>query len=352
MNTVHKIPILNLYYLLLYAWNRLEEAGQVDVSPEDATSLLNLFSRVLISGSRYLLKRGLDRGYIDHSEDIRGLKGKIDFSATIKRQLQNNAMLRCSFDELSYNVLHNRILRTTIRNLVVRDDIDKRYRSDLADIHRRLDSINEIDLSGSVFKRVQLHRNNAFYGFLMDICELIYNYYVVTEDLGDRKFREFIRDEKTMSKLFEEFVRNFYKIELKSISGYSVKNTGEQINWDVKDPNEPDTYYLPRMVTDISIRTPYGYLIIDTKYYKEAMKGRWEDKIYSPNLYQIFAYVKNIQNKGPHYENCSGILLYPTVQADYEFSYIIQGHAIAVKTIDLAKPWQEIEKKLLSIVNT
>ena len=59
-----KIPILNIYYLLCYAWNKLEESGLVDVKTEDSTTLLDLFARVLISGTTHILKRGLDRGYI------------------------------------------------------------------------------------------------------------------------------------------------------------------------------------------------------------------------------------------------------------------------------------------------
>ena len=70
---IDDIPIRNIYYLLLYAWNRLEEAEVVAVSTENETSLLNLFARVLISGMRHLLRRGLDRGYIPFQEDLRGI---------------------------------------------------------------------------------------------------------------------------------------------------------------------------------------------------------------------------------------------------------------------------------------
>jgi len=350
MAVAKEIPILNLYYLLLYAWNRLDEGKRVDVDAEDATSLLNLFVRVLVPGTHYLLKRGLDRGYISTNEDIRGVKGKVDFSSTIKRQLQANAKLSCSFDELSYNVLHNRILKTTIRSLVKRKDVDKQYRSDLADIDRRLSAIDEIELTQNLFTRLQLHRNNAFYGFLIDICELIYNNYLVSEETGDSQFREFIKDENQMPGLFEDFVRNFYKIELEKTPGYSVHGTGEQIRWDVVDPDARDMTYLPIMVTDVSIKTPAGYLILDTKYYKEALKGQYDKKVISSNLYQIFSYVKNIGSKGVLYENCSGVLLYPTVDYDLELNYNVQGHTISIRTLDLSKSWDEIADSLMAIV--
>jgi len=53
-----KIPILNIYYLLCYAWNQLEESEIVNVNTEDSTTLLDLFARVLVSGTNHILKRG------------------------------------------------------------------------------------------------------------------------------------------------------------------------------------------------------------------------------------------------------------------------------------------------------
>lgn len=350
MTAVDRIPIQNIYYLLLYAWQRLEENDVVDVQPEEATRLLDLFARVLIGGSRLLLKRGLDRGYILYREDLRGIRGKIDFSETVKRQLMVNAMICCEYDDLSYDVLHNRILRTTISALARSRNVDKEQRSELADIERRLREIDTIRLSADLFLRVQLHRNNAFYGFLMDVCEMIYRYHLVSEEPGDGSFREFLRDRDKMPKVFEDFVRNFYKMELEGrYPGYRVKGA-ETIKWDVTDPDAENARFLPDMVTDISIRTPQGYLVIDTKYYYEALKGQYDPKVISVNLYQLFAYLKNLEKRGAGYQSCTGILLYPAVQQDLDLNYEIQGHQISIRTIDLNKDWPNIHSKLLTVV--
>ena len=42
------IPILNIYYLLLYAWDRLPEGGILDISGVDSTELADLFAAVLL----------------------------------------------------------------------------------------------------------------------------------------------------------------------------------------------------------------------------------------------------------------------------------------------------------------
>ena len=345
-----EIPIQNLYFILCYAWDRLEERDLVDVSSEDATSLVNLFSRVLIGGTRYLLHRGLDRGYLAMEDDLAGIRGKIDFSATMKRQLMHNARLHCSFDELSYDVLHNRILKTTISRLAASSDVDKTYRSELADIHRRLSNIKETHLRADLFARVQLHRNNAFYGFLMNVCEMIYNYYLASQRGGDASFRDFFRDEGKMATVFENFVCNFLRTELQGkYPGYRVKGA-EYIDWDAQAMDSTAAALLPKMITDISIVTPTGYLIVDTKYYQKALAGQYGLKLHTPNLYQLFSYLRNTAVKGPEFKNCAGMLLYPTVQNDLCLKYDIQGHPVAVNTVDLSMDWQDIHNALIGMV--
>lgn len=350
MDEIDRIPIRNIYYLLLYAWNRLEEAEIVDVSIESATNLLNLFARVLTGGTQHLLKRGMDRGYMPLQEELHGIRGKVNFSLTLKRQLMANAILACEFDDLSYNVFHNRILKTILASLSTSPDVDQSLRSDLADLCRRLGTIEDVSLCAAIFRRVSLHRNNTLYGFLMDVCEMIYRYYLASEAAGKEKFRNLIRDEEKMPQVFEDFIRNFYRIELEGrFSGFQVKGS-EIIHWDVEAPKSEDEKYLPAMVTDISIKTPGGYMIIDTKYYKNTLQAHYNKKIHSANLYQLFSYLKNAEAKGPGYRKCKGVLLYPTVQQNLDLNYEIKGHRISIKTLDLARQWQSIHTDLLNVV--
>ena len=64
------IPIKNIYYLLCYAWNKLDEKERIKVSIDDKTELLDLFAKVLINSTKVLLKRGIDRDYIEKEEKI------------------------------------------------------------------------------------------------------------------------------------------------------------------------------------------------------------------------------------------------------------------------------------------
>ena len=55
---IKNIPIENIYYLLCYAWDKLEEKDIVSVNKLDSKNILDLLSRVLINGMNYLIKRG------------------------------------------------------------------------------------------------------------------------------------------------------------------------------------------------------------------------------------------------------------------------------------------------------
>src|SRR4051794_28955982 len=105
-----QIPIENIYYLLCYAWNTLEEKDRVDVSIDDRTELLDLFAKILIGSTRVLIRRGMDRSYVPLTEEFAGIKGKLELSATVKGSLRLRSRTICSFDEFSPDILTNRIL--------------------------------------------------------------------------------------------------------------------------------------------------------------------------------------------------------------------------------------------------
>ena len=67
-----RIPVANIYYLLCYAWDKLEEKDKVAVSIDDKTELLDLFAKIIIKATRILLKRGIDRNYIELSSEVPG----------------------------------------------------------------------------------------------------------------------------------------------------------------------------------------------------------------------------------------------------------------------------------------
>ena len=79
-----KIPIQNVYRLLLYAWNLVGEREAVNVGEEGYAELHDLFAHVLAQTVETLVTRGLDRGYVPRDDSVQGVRGKLDIGATIR----------------------------------------------------------------------------------------------------------------------------------------------------------------------------------------------------------------------------------------------------------------------------
>jgi 5-methylcytosine-specific restriction enzyme subunit McrC len=339
------IPIENVYYLFCYAWDRFREGATIGVSQVASPKLFDLFSSVLLRGVNRLVRRGLDRGYTETQEDLPAVRGRIVLSETIRRNLLMFGRANCRFDDLSYDVLHNRIIKATLARLLNIDELDSRLRHELFQSRRLFANVSDVSLSSALFRRVQLSRNNANYDLLIKICELIHWALLPHEQGAGTKFSDPLKDERLMASVFEVFVRNFYKVEQRA---FSVKS--ETIQWDAAALTSESAQYLPAMRTDVTLRSNERTIVIDTKYYPEALTENFgQKKIRSDHLYQLYAYLKNIKSPVGLPE---GILLYPTTSEPLDLAFIVSGHKIRVVTLQLDQPWQKIHAELCSLLTS
>jgi len=339
-----KIPIHNIYYLLCYAWDKLTEKDVVAVEAIDSTSLVDLFARVLINGTNHLLKRGFDRGYVSQHEWTGRLRGRICFNEAIRKNSMRTGRLPCDFDELSYNVLHNRILKATMMRLLRTQGLTRESSESMSQLCRLLSDVQDIELNNRIFGQVQLCRNNQFYDFLIKVCELIHRNLLVSEKSGSSKFMDFLQDERQMGILFENFVRSFYRIH----SDFRVKREDFYWKWEAVDQHSADL--LPKMQTDISLTSATRKIIIECKFTPEATKTHYNaEKLRTDHLYQINAYLDNLPDDELS-QNCQMILLYPTVDSPLSMAYSSQNHEISVRSINLNQPWQSIHEDMMELV--
>ena len=64
------IPIRNVYYMLSYAFQVLNEQGYKSLATEDFDNTAELCSAILVKGISMQLKRGLGREYLTQSEPL------------------------------------------------------------------------------------------------------------------------------------------------------------------------------------------------------------------------------------------------------------------------------------------
>jgi 5-methylcytosine-specific restriction enzyme subunit McrC len=342
------IPIKNLYFLLCYAWDILDFEELKNTTLDDYDDPSDLLTWVFINHSKKQIRRGLCREYHLLTAELSGIKGKLEFTQSIRSNSFSRAKAVCAFDEFSVDNDINRVIKATAYRLLRRKQIAIALKKDLFWVYSKLDQVTLVELSASSFSRIRLNRNNLSYQFLLNICQLVFNNSVLDDRSGNLKFMDFFRDEGKMPMLFESFVRNFYKHNLKQCSV-----SRQNINW-VAESLGGSLSLLPQMQTDTTLVFSERKIIIDTKYYKEALNKRFGTlKFSSNNLYQLHAYLISTAYKSTDKldSEAEGILLYPGVDYNFKERYNINGHVMTLATIDLNQDWRNIHADLISLAS-
>ena len=338
-----KIPAENLYYVLCYAWERLDrlEAVPDDVRTSTFDLPQNLLARLLHDSFSQVLRRGLDRSYRERAEDTRRPRGKLDLPSTVRRALRVRGQVRVRYEELSRDVLHNRIVKTTMLRLAAVEELSTDLKGKLTRLVQRIADVGEVDLREDLFRRVQIHRNNADYGFLLDLCRMIARHVFPEARAGAVRFRDFTTDEREMGRLFEDFVRGFLRTEHPRLGVRGHKS----IKWDTA-PDGDAVLRLPLMETDIYVPGAGGRsVIVEAKCVSEPFARAGEAStvsLRSDHLYQLFAYLTNHAQSYPAEPPALGLLLYATAGATFGYRYDVHGHPLWVSSVDLAKPWPAV----------
>lgn len=345
------IPIQNLYYLLSYVWDSKVSNSEIEAITADTCPDLNhFFAEVLDRGLQHLLRRGLDRAYLTHEELTSRPRGRIDFTASAKRQTWHQSKMHCVHDDLSHDVLHNQILKSTL-GLLARDrSLPKEKRTRLLAHLPAFSNVQSIRVTQRSFRRVQLHRNNQAYRFLLHLCELIQASLLPENNSdGKRRFKSLEANGKLMNKLFEKFVLQFAK---RNLSPAATVNA-PKVKWVAEFETLEGARLMPEMKTDITISWSDRKLIIDCKFYQEALKkNQYGDaKLDSSNLYQLVSYLTN-QREITGWDQVEGMLLYPTTSENFSHRLNVLGHRVQVCSIDLNQNWQKIETSLRDILES
>jgi 5-methylcytosine-specific restriction enzyme subunit McrC len=342
------IPIQNLYYLFLYARDRFPEGQAIEVAATHSPDLVDLFAKVLLSGTRRLLRRGLDRHYLEVEEETASPRGRFLLSETFKRSTLIRGRAVCAYDELSVDIPHNQVLKATVRTLAAREGIDRSLAQELRTVHRQMAGVSDRPLTRSLFQRVQLGRNNRHYDLLLRICGLILDSLLPGEGAGRTRFADILADEARMSTVFEAFVRNFYRSEQRAF-----RVGADHLAWDASCADPQHARFLPVMRTDVTLRAPGRTIVLDAKFYQTTLVRHWQgaEKVRSGHFYQLLTYLRHIAPQGSSPAPAEGIPLYPrTGPQDLRLDYTIAGHRVRIHTLALDRPWSEIHGDLLGLL--
>lgn len=339
------IRIQNVYHMLAYAFRVLQEQGYADVATEEFANTAELCAAILARGVSSQLKRGLGRDYVDRTDTLSTLRGKVEVTESVKTRSLLRRQMVCSYDEFSVDTRMNRILKATMR-LLVRSDIGRARKKELKRLLAFFSDVADVDLA-TVDWHMRFDRNNQTYRMLMNVCWLVAKGLLQTQEDGSSRLMDFL-DEQRMCRLYERFILEYYRRE------HPWLDVGApHIAWALDDGFDD---MLPAMHSDIMLSRDGTVLIVDAKYYSRTTQQQFDRRsVHSGNLYQIFTYVKNKEAelaaaRVPH--EVSGMLLYARTDEEVqpEGTYRMSGNRISVRTLDLGLPFKDIRKQLDGIV--
>lgn len=339
------IVIRNIYYMLAYAFQSLQQDGYKDIHTEKFENIHTLFAAILSMGISRQIKQGLYRSYVEQRETGSSLRGKIVMRDTMKNCLEGKRVLTYDQDVFSVNNILNQIVKTTVCLLLRLGEVEQEYKQVLKKEMLLFSEVNTIPVKAIPWSTLTFHRNNQTYAMLIQICHLLIDGFLLTTEEGNYHLASFLQP-KEMSRLYEKFLLGYFQQEWPEVTAEA-----SLIQWQVDDGNRKD---LPEMKTDVTLSTDKQVLIIDAKFYEKTMQSHYGVyKAHSAHLYQIFSYVKNKEaSLAAKSKKVSGMLLYAATDEERQPDgcYQMSGNQICVKTLDLNQEFDKIRKALNDIV--
>ena len=356
MDSIGRIPIRNIWLLMLYAAEikDLTESKRYtqEQNPEE---IIDVIAEILVHAVNQRKRQHLTTGYRHRVEDLNRVRGKIDLLRTERYQLLDRGRVACRYEELTIDTDRNRYVRGALdiaSHHVIRLDLKNACRSlanelSLMGVSSDIPTSREIDS-----ERFGLHDRQD--ELMLTIAKLIYEFAIPAREAGSEALPDPKRENAWIRLLFEKAVGGFYKVVL-SKTDWKV-SPGKRLDWQRSEATDDIQRLMPGMKTDISLesRSLRRRIVIDTKFTSIVTKGHYRESSFKSNhIYQIYAYVRSQEHeKDGRSQSAEGILLYPSIDIDVDESVRIQGHVFRFKTVNLTRSSENIRRQLLEVVNT
>ena len=109
--------------MLSYAFTELNKKGYKHLGSEEFENIYELFSEILIIALNKLIKRGIEKSYLNKEDQLSTIRGKINITQSITPYIGQKQLI-CNYDEFNINSYKNRIIKSTLK-LLLKSDISK-----------------------------------------------------------------------------------------------------------------------------------------------------------------------------------------------------------------------------------
>ncbi|MES2242565.1 MAG: 5-methylcytosine-specific restriction endonuclease system specificity protein McrC [Pseudomonadota bacterium] len=348
---IGRIPVRNLWLLMLYASDLFRTRGIGNVGLEDSPDdLPDLIAEILAHAVEVRQRRRLSLAYRPRDAVLNRVRGRINVLTTERHQLLDRGLVACRFDDLTIDTPRNRFVRAALESIsrIVRKNV-------IAHRCRTLASgMKAMGVSGEAPTRAQMSterfgRNDAGDRFMVAAAKLAFDLALPNETSGVNALALPDREATWVRRLFERAVGGFYKVVLQP-HVWTVQ-CGGTIRWQIEQKTAGIDNILPTMRTDVVLdHAPTGRrIVIDTKFTSIVTSGWYrEETLRNGYIYQIYAYLRSQVGSGDLFaDSASGLLLHPAIGQMVDESVVIQGHHIRFATVDLTASPADIRAQLL-----
>lgn len=350
-----KIPIRNIWFLLLYASGLLKSRelkkkfqGKED-TPDD---ILDVLVELLVHFVKERLTRGLTRSFIEKQAVLNRVRGRVDVLQTERAQLLAKGQIACRFFEPSLNTPHNRLIRAALEKgaRLKTNSLSKKCRT-YATLMYRMGVTGGVPDKQLLSKEVFNHNSRADRQ-VVAAAKLMLEMAMPNEQTGNELLVSPDQPQQWLRKLFETAIREFYKVTL--ADKWDVEPGNVEQDWQFQRSQAGEiTRYFPKMNLDIVMinKKKTQKIVIDTKFTSLFKKGWYRDQtLASVYIYQMYAYLLSQHGLNDLDSSATGILLHPAVEESVYFYTRIQNHTFVFATVNLNATPSEIRNELMNII--
>lgn len=304
-----------LIHMLAVAYDLPIEAGAMTQLGWQRETVLELLIRLFCAKLTEAVRQGMPRHYLEHEEDLRALRGRLDVTRQFSTLAVSPQKLACRFDALSPDIALNQVMRATIGKLsrLTAAPDNQRALRELTFVYA---DVADVPPSALRWDRIVLDRTNRRWRDLLSLARLFLADRHQQTSAGTIDGHALLFE---MNVLFEKYVE---RILSRALAGTGLRQSSQGGNRDCLYEGDIGRF---RTRPDIIIRQGDKIvLIIDTKW--KRITPRIDDPkqgISQADVYQLMAY-------GRLYDCPKAMLLYPH-HGDLPPNPIQQWYSIATR---------------------
>ena len=334
----YSLRIQNAFVFLQNTYKDISSDWFNDIDLSLVKTIEDVYVITLCKVVNVIAKRGLYKEYIRvEDSELISPKGRIDISKSVIRQTRLKGKLICSYDELSDNVLHNRIIKTVLLHMIYNKNVSKEFIYLIQKTLNNFNGIDTLELKDINWRRIRYNNSNIRYKTALDLCKSLISIEEIT------KLTEYTFE----NKLYIMFSRHLPQYYTKA---YSDKFTVSKVTSDKWTSKYKFEKLVSKSRTFIAIRKEKDVLIIGFEVHDPWAGTNDED-----------TQLKQIKGICEYYESLVGNintkigLIYINSRDGYTDKDIqivnVDGKIAGITTIDCNIGYTYITYKLNQLVN-